>query len=149
MSLTETLQQDMKTALRAGNKLELSALRMALAAIKRQEIDVRESLGDDAIANVLGKLIKQGREAEAQFEAAGRSELAAKEAAEIAVFERYLPKALEPDEVEALIARSIETSGATGARDMGRVMASIKTEAGGRVDMAAVSTRVREILSSG
>jgi hypothetical protein len=138
----------MKAALRAGNKLELSALRMALAAIKRQEIDVRAKLGDDAIVGVLGKLIKQGRDAEAQFAAAGRSELAAKEAAEIAVFERYLPQALRPDEIEALIARAIDGSGAAGPGDMGRVMAAIKTEAAGRVDMSIVSARVREILSA-
>jgi uncharacterized protein len=139
----------MKAALRAGAKLELSALRMALAAIKRQEIEARDTLGDDAVANVLGKLIKQGRDAQAQFEAAGRSELAAKEAAEIAVFERYLPKALSAEEVKALIARAVETTGAAGVKDMGRVMAAIKTEAAGRVDMSAVSTRVREILSTG
>ena len=148
MSLTETLKQDMTTALRAGAKLELGALRMALAAIKLREIEVRGPLGDDAVVSVIGKLIKQGRDAEQQFEAAGRSELAAKEAAEIAVFERYLPKALGVDEVEALIARSIEASGATGASDMGRVMTAIKAEAAGRVDMSAVSARVREILSA-
>jgi uncharacterized protein len=149
VSLTDTLHDDMKAALRAGAKLELSALRMALAAIKRQEIEARDTLGDDAVANVLGKLIKQGRDAQAQFEAAGRSELAAKEAAEIAVFERYLPKALSAEEVKALIARAVETTGAAGVKDMGRVMAAIKTEAAGRVDMSAVSTRVREILSTG
>jgi len=149
VSLTETLKQDMKAALRAGDKLELSALRMALAAIQRQEIELRGKLEDDAVHNVLGKLIKQGRDAEQQFEAGGRSELAAKEAAEIAVFERYLPKALTDDEIGKLIARAIETSAATGVRDMGRVMAAIKAEAGGRVDMSAVGARVREILSAG
>lgn len=149
MSLTETLHEDMKAALRSGAKLELSALRMALAAIKRQEIEVRSALGDDAVANVLGKLIKQGRDALEQFESAGRTELAAKEAAEIAVFERYLPKALSAEEVEVLIARAVEATGATGIKDMGQVMAAIKAEAAGRVDMSAVSTRVREILSTG
>jgi uncharacterized protein len=149
VSLIQTIQDDMKSALRAGEKVELGALRMALAAIRKQEIEVRGTLGDDAILGVLGKLIKQGRDAEEQFRAAGRSELAAKESAEIAVFERYLPKALSPEEVEALIARSIEAAGATGARDMGRVMAAIKAEAAGRIDMGAVSARVREILSAG
>lgn len=139
----------MKAALKAGARLELSALRMALAAIKRQEIEARCALGDDAVLGVLGKLIKQGRDAQQQFEAAGRSELAAKEAAEIAVFERYLPKALSTEEVESLIARSVEATGAAGARDMGKVMAAIKAEAAGRVDMSAVSARVREILSKG
>jgi len=149
VSLIQTIQEDMKSALRAGEKVELGALRMALAAIKKQEIEIRGALGDDAILGVLGKLIKQGRDSEAQFEAAGRSELAAKEAAEIAVFERYLPKALGPEEVETLIARAIEAAGASGVKDMGRVMAAIKTEAAGRVDMGTVSVRVREILSAG
>jgi uncharacterized protein len=149
VSLIQMIQEDMKSALRAGRKVELSALRMALAAIKQQEIEIRGALGDDAILGVLGKLIKRGRESEEQFEAAGRSELAAKEAAEIAVFERYLPKALSPDEVETLITRSIEAAGANGIKDMGRVMAAIKADAAGRVDMGAVSARVREILSAG
>jgi uncharacterized protein len=149
VSLIQTIQEDMKSALRAGEKVELGALRMALAAIKKQEIEVRATLGDDAILTVLGKLIKQGRDAEEQFAAAGRAELAAKEAAEIAVFERYLPRALSPDEVETLIARAVEATGATDVKDMGRVMAAIKADAAGRVDMGAVSARVREILSAG
>lgn len=139
----------MKSALRAGDKIGLGALRMALAAIKTQEIEARGTLADEAVQGVLGKLIKQGRDAQQQFEAAGRSELAAKEAAEIAIFKRYLPKALGDDEVEALITRSIESSGASDVRDMGRVMAAIKADAAGRVDMSAVSARVREILSAG
>jgi uncharacterized protein len=149
VSLSETLQQDMKQALRAGDKLELGALRMAIAAVKRQEIDARSPLSDGGILAVLEKLIKQGREAEQQFEAAGRSELAAKEAAEIAVFERYLPKALSSAEVEGLIKASIESTGATSVKDMGQVMAAIKSAAAGRVDMAAIGARVREILQAG
>jgi uncharacterized protein YqeY len=145
--LTETLQQDMKSAMRSGAKLELGALRMALAAIKRAEIEQRGELSDPDVLRLLEKLIKQGRDAEAQFAAAGRDELAAKEAAEIAVFERYLPSALSQEEVEALIARAIESSGAADVRDMGRVMAAIKAEAAGRVDMGVVSGRVREILA--
>lgn len=138
----------MKSALRAGEKLELSALRMAIAAIKRQEIDSRSKLGDDAILSVLQKLIKQGRDSEQQFQAAGRTELAAKEAAEIAVFERYLPKALSSAELEAVIRKAIAASGAEGVKDMGKVMAAVKAEAAGRADMTVVSSRVREILSA-
>jgi uncharacterized protein YqeY len=148
VSLSETLNQDMKSALRSGQKLELGALRMALAAIKTQEIENRSPLSDAAILGVLEKMIKQGRDAQQQFEAAGRDELAAKEAAEIAVLERYLPEALSEAELDALIMSTIEKSGASGIKDMGRVMAAIKAEAAGRVDMAAVSSRVREILSS-
>ena len=137
----------MKAALRAGEKLELGAIRMALAAIRKQEIEVRGALGDDAIVGLLGKLIKQGREAEEQFAAAGRNELAAKEAAEVAVFERYMPQPLSEGEADALIRRIIESTGAADIKDMGRVMAAVKTEAAGRVDMGAVSAQVRKILS--
>ena len=147
MTISETLQQDMKAALRAGAKLELGALRLALAAIKKQQIEDRAELTDAAVIGVLEKLIKQGRDAEQQYEAAGRAELAAKEAAEIVVFERYLPQALAADELEALIARTITDTGAADVKDMGRVMAAIRAEAAGRCDMAAVSKRVRELLA--
>jgi uncharacterized protein YqeY len=102
VSISETLTNDMKAALRAGEKIELGAIRLALAAIKSKEIEARDSLGDDAIVSLIGKLIKQGQEAHQQFESAGRDELAAKEAAEIAVFQRYMPKALSDEESEAL-----------------------------------------------
>jgi hypothetical protein len=148
VSISEQLTDDMKAALRAGNKLELGALRMAVSAVKKQEIDTRGSLDDTAIIGVLGKLIKQGRDAEQQFQSAGRDELAAKEAAEIAVYERYMPKALGAEELESLIQRAVDTTGASSIKDMGRVMAAIKPEAAGRADMAAVSSRIREILSA-
>lgn len=149
MSLSETLQQDMKQALRAGAKLELGALRMAIAAIKKQEIEQRSALSDGAILSLLEKMIKQGREAEQQYESAGRAELAAKEASEIAVYERYLPKPLSSAEVDSLITQAIASTGATSIKDMGQVMAAIKSEAAGRVDMAAIGARVREMLQAG
>ena len=136
----------MKAALRAGEKIQLGAIRLAIAAIKTKEIDARESLSDDAIIGLIGKLIKQGQEAQQLFESGGRDELAAKEAAEIAVFQRYMPKALSDAETEALIKRAIDDAGASDIKDMGRVMAAIKSEAAGRVDMGAASGRVREIL---
>ena len=148
MSISETLTNDMKAALRAGQKLELGAIRMALAAIKSKEIDARASLDDDAIIGIIGKLIKQGQEAQQQFEAGGRAELAEKEAAEILVFQRYMPKALSDEECEALIRRAIDDAGATEIKDMGRVMAAIKSEAAGRIDMGAASGRVRQILTA-
>ena len=148
MSVATTLQDDMKTALREGKKLELGALRLALSAIKRQAIDTRTTLTEDAEFAVLQKLIKQGRDSQQQFAAAGREDLASKEAAEIAVFERYLPKALSAAELEALIKATIAESGAAGIKDMGKVMAALKAKAQGRADMAAVSGRVREVLSA-
>ena len=149
MSLKDQLQDDMKAAMRSGDKLRLGAIRMAIAAIKKQEIEVRGELADDAIISLLGKLIKQGRDAESQFRSGSRDELADKEAAEVAVFEQYMPKPLSDDELEALIGRAIESTGAAGAADMGRVMGVIKAEAAGRADLGAVSKRVREILARG
>lgn len=149
MTIKETLQQDMKQAMRSGAKLETGALRLLLAAIKTKEIEARAELSDADVTGLIEKQIKQGRDAEAQYESAGRDELAAKEAAEIAVFERYLPAAMSEAEVEALIAAAIESTGAAGIRDMGKVMAAVKEKAAGRIDMAAVSGRVREILSAG
>jgi uncharacterized protein YqeY len=147
VSLANTLQQDMKSALRSGAKLELSALRMLIAAIKKKEIEDQAELDDTAILGVIEKLIKQGRDAQQQFESAGREELAAKEAAEIEVFENYLPQALGAGEVEALIQSAIADTGASEAKDMGKVMGAIKANAAGRIDMGAVSKRVREILT--
>lgn len=138
----------MKVALRAGNKIELGALRLAIAALKRQAIDTRSTLTEDAEFAVLQKLIKQGRDSQQQFAAAGRDDLASKEAAEIAVYERYLPKALSGVELEALIRTAITESGAAGIKDMGKVMAALKARVQGRADMSAVSARVREVLSA-
>jgi uncharacterized protein YqeY len=149
VSISAKLADDMKAALKAGNKVELGALRLAVSAIKKQEIDSRGSLDDAGVIGLLGKLIKQGRDAEQQFQSAGRDELASKEAAEIAIYERYMPKALGADELEALIRHAIDSTGARSIKDMGRVMAAIKPEAAGRADMAAVSKRIREILPAG
>jgi len=146
VSLVDTLQQDMKSALRSGAKIELGALRMLLAAIKSKQIEDRAEPDDAKILSLIEKLIKQGQDARQQFEAGGRAELAAKEAAEIEVFERYLPRALSAAEVDALIQGSIASTGATSIRDMGKVMAAIKSGASGRIDMAAVGARVRELL---
>ena len=149
MSLADTLKQDMKDALRAGDKERLSVLRMALAAVKQREVDSRETLTDEAVTALIEKMIKQGRDALQQFEAAGRAELAAKEAAEIAILQSYLPEPLDPAALDALIAETIAATGATSMKDMGRVMALIKDRAAGRVDMATVNVRVRAALTGG
>lgn len=149
MAIAETLRQDMKAAMRSGEKLETGALRLALAAIKTREIEVLRTLDDADVVAVLERLIKQGRDSEQQFRTAGREELAAKEAAEIAVFERYMPKALSAAETDTLIREAIAEAGATDIKGMGKVMAIVKARAAGRVDMGAVSTRVREILAGG
>lgn len=149
MSLADKLKQDANDALRAGDKPRLSGLRMALAAVKQREVDTRESLDDEQVLAVLEKLIKQGRDAAAQFAAAGRADLAAKETAEVEVLSTYLPEPLEAEALDALISEVIAETGATSMRDMGKVMAGIKTRAAGRVDMAAVNPLVRSKLGAG
>jgi len=147
MPLKSRLESDTKAALRAGDKPRLNVLRMALASIKQREVDSRQTLDDAGIEAVIDKMIKQGEDAAAQFENAGRAELAAKERAEIAVLMSYLPQPLAADEVTALIGECIAATGAESIKDMGKVMAAIKAAAGTRVDMTAVSREVKEALS--
>jgi len=146
MSLKSRLQSDMQHAMRAGHKERLSVLRLALAAVQQREVDSRETLDDTEVLAVLGKMIKQGRDAAGQFAAAGRDDLATKEAVEIGYLEQYLPQQLSEPELTALIAASIAAKGASSIRDMGKVMGAIKTEAGGRADMSVVSALVRAAL---
>lgn len=146
MALAEQLSEDMKAALRAGDKLRLGALRLALAAIRQQEIDTQVELTDADVIRAIEKLIKRGREAETQFRAGGRAEQADKEAAEVAVLGAYLPARLTDAELEALIADAIAVTGATSMRDMGKVMGMLSERAAGRVDMAAANRRVQQLL---
>lgn len=146
MSLTERINQDIKTAMRAGDHARLSTLRMALATIRQREVDTRAVVTDGDVVALLEKMIKQGREAADQFKQAGRDELATKETREIEVLESYLPARLDDAEVDALIAAVIDETGAASIKDMGRVMAAIKARAAGRVDMSAVGAKVRAAL---
>lgn len=148
MSLKNRIQDDMKTALRAGNKERLSVVRMALAAIQQREIDERKTLEIAEETAVIEKLVKQRRESVSQFEQAGRSELAAKESAEIEVLQEYLPEQLEDEQIDAVIDAAIADTGASSMRDMGKVMAEVKKKAQGRADMSAVSARVKQRLGS-
>ncbi len=138
----------MQSALRAGDKARLSILRMALAAVTQREVDTRETLDDAAVLAVLEKMIKQGRDALTQYRDAGREDLAAKEASEIELLRTYLPEPLSDGELESLIADVIDTKGASGLKDMGKVMGGIKVRAAGRVDMGTASQQVREILAA-
>jgi uncharacterized protein YqeY len=148
MSLKARLQEDVNTALRAGDKARVSVLRLALAAIQRREVDSRRQLDDSGVQAVLEKLIKQGEEAAAQYSRGGRTDLVDKETAEIAVLRTYLPKPMDEGDIEALISAAIESTGATSPKDIGKVMQHIKSEAAGRADMAAINARVRALLSS-
>ena len=146
MTLKERITEDMKGALRAGEKDRLATIRMALAAVKQREIDERLMLDDGQVLAVLEKMIKQRKEAIAQFQSGGRADLVAKESAEIAVLQGYLPAQLSAAEIDALITQALASSGASSVKDMGKVMAVIKSQAQGRADMSAISALVRDRL---
>ena len=143
MSLKDRIQDDMKAAMRAKDKQRLGAIRLILAAIKQREVDERIDLNDVQTLAVLEKMIKQRRESLAQYQSAGREDLAAQESFEIELIQTYLPAPLSEADLDALIAHAIAATGAQSVRDMGKVMAAIKDQAQGRADMAAVSTRVK------
>ncbi len=146
MSLKDRIQEDMKAALKAGDKARLGAIRLIMAAVKQREVDERTQLDDRQVLAVLDKMAKQRRESIAQYRAAGRDDLAEKEQAELEIIQSYLPEALSEAEIDALIAAAIRETGAAGIRDMGRVMARLKPQLQGRADMAQVSARVKAAL---
>jgi len=145
--LRERIEQDMKEALRARDRDRLGTLRMIRAAIQQREVDERTTLDDGQVLAVLEKLLKQRRDAVEQYRRAGREDLAAKEEAEMAVIQAYLPQPLGEEELEALVVQTIEAVGAAGPRDMGKVMAALRPKVQGRADMAEVSRRVRARLA--
>lgn len=147
MSLKGRLEEDMKAALRSGDKVRLGALRLALAAIKQREVDSRHPLDDAGVQGVLERMIKQARDALAQYREGGREDLVQKEEAEIAVLQSYLPEPLSDEELDELIADTIDEVGARGLNDIGKVMAALKSKAAGRADMREVNSRVRAALA--
>ncbi len=147
MSLKQQLVDDMKTAMRGGEKERLAVIRLMLAAIKQREVDERIEMDDAQVLAVLEKMLKQRRDSVSQFEAAGREDLAAIERAEMAVIDTYLPTKLDDSELDALVAEAIAQTGATSPRDMGKVMAAAKDKAAGRADMAQVSARIKARLA--
>jgi hypothetical protein len=148
VTLKERITEDMKAAMRASEKERLLTIRMAQAAIKQREVDERILLDDAQVIAVLEKMVKQRRESIVQFEQGGRTDLADKEKAEIALLQSYLPAQLSEAEVEALIQEAVGSTGATSMKDMGRVMAAVKAKAAGRADMGAVSARIKAQLGS-
>jgi uncharacterized protein YqeY len=147
MSLKERITEDMKTAMRGAQKERLGTVRMILAGIKQREVDERVTLDDSQVLAVIDKMVKQRRESIASFEAGGRADLAAKETAEIALLQAYLPAQLSQEEIETLIAAAIASTGAASMKDMGKVMGQLKSELAGRADMGAVSARIKQKLS--
>jgi len=147
MGLKERIQADMQKAAKERNSLALSALRMALAAIKNKEIETRGEIGGDAVLKVLATMVKQRRESIELFERGGRSDLAGKETAEIDVLEAYLPKPLTDAEVESLVREAIAAAGAKSPADMGRVMKELMPKVAGRADGKTVNEIVRRLLA--
>ncbi len=133
-------------AMRARQRERVKALRLVNAAVKQTEIDGRRQLGDDDVVAVLVRMNKQRRDSLAQFEKAGREDLAAIERFEIAVIEEFLPEPLSQADIESAVAAAMETTGAATMRDMGKVMGALRSELAGRADMGAVSRLVRAAL---
>jgi uncharacterized protein len=137
----------MKAAMRAKDAARLSAVRLILAAIKQKEVDERIELGDAEVISVLEKMIKQRRESIAQYEKAARTDLVEAEKFELAVLSAYLPQQLGDTEIQKEIQAAVTESGASGIKDMGKVMALLKARLAGRADMGRVSTLVKSRLS--
>lgn len=147
MSLKQRLTDDMKAAMKSGDKASLGVIRLVNAAIKQREVDERIELDDPAVLAVLEKMVKQRKDSVSQFEAAGREDLAAIERAEIAVIDRYLPEKLGEDELLAAIDAAIVQTGASGPADMGKLMGVLKPALAGKADMGQVSALVRKRLA--
>jgi uncharacterized protein len=147
MPLKDRITEDMKGAMRAGEKERLGTIRLVLAAIKQREVDERITLDDGQVLTVLEKMIKQRKESIAQFESGGRADLVAKEQAELTVLQVYLPAQMSDAEIDALIAEAIAATGAASIKDMGKVMGIVKAKAQGKADMGAVSARIKQKLS--
>ncbi|MGH8373300.1 MAG: GatB/YqeY domain-containing protein [Gammaproteobacteria bacterium] len=148
MSLKEKITNDMKDAMRAGDKPRLGVIRLILAAIKQREVDERITLDDTQVLAVLDKMVKQRRDSVTQFQAGNRQDLADKEQAEIGLIQTYLPAQLGAAELDALVAEAIKTSGAAGIKDMGKVMGLLKPKVQGRADMGGVSALIKAKLGA-
>ena len=147
MTLKGQFQEDMKSAMKAGDKDRLKVVRLALAAFKQVEIDERIELDDSRALVILNKMVKQRRDSVSQFRDGNREDLAEIELAEIAVLETYLPEQLSAAELDQLIDQAIIDSGASSIRDMGKVMGQVKSKAQGRADMGAVGAKVKARLN--
>jgi uncharacterized protein YqeY len=147
MSLKGRIQEDVKSAMKAGDKDRLKVLRLITAALKQVEVDERRELEDADVLSILIKMVKQRKDSVSQYEAGNRQDLADVETAEIGIIETYLPKPLSEDELDDLIDEVIASTGAENIRDMGKVMGAIKSRAGGRADMGLVGSKVKDRLN--
>ncbi|MEO8803758.1 MAG: GatB/YqeY domain-containing protein [Rudaea sp.] len=147
MSLKLRLFEDMKAAMKSGDKRRLGVIRLANAAIKQREVDERIELDDTQVLSALEKMLKQRRDSVSQFQAAGRTDLADQETYEIGVIQDYMPAQMSAAEVDAAIAAAIIESGASGPKDMGKVMGLVKSKVAGRTDMGKLSELVKNKLA--
>ena len=147
MTLKDKLIQDMKIAMKSGDKERLGVIRLINAGIKQREVDERILLDDTQVLSVLEKALKQRRDSVSQFQAAGRTDLADKETFEIGVIQSYLPAQLGAAEVEAIITAAIAESGAAGPKDMGKVMGLVKPKVAGCTDMGKLSELIKVRLN--
>jgi uncharacterized protein YqeY len=148
MNLKARITEDMKSAMRARETGRLNAIRLILAALKQKEVDERIELDDAAVLVILDKMLKQRKDSIAQFEAAGRQDLAQQEHFEVTVLQQYMPQALSAEAVTAIVEKAIQDSGAAGMQDMAKVMALVKPQLAGRADMGQVSGLVKARLGA-
>ena len=148
MSLKDRIQDDMKAAMRAKDAARLSAVRLLLAALKQKEVDERVELADADVLSVIEKMLKQRRESIAQYEKAGREDLAGQERFEIGVLSAYLPQQMDEAELAQAVAAAVAEAGAASVKDMGKVMALLKARLAGKADMGRVSALVRAKLGT-
>jgi uncharacterized protein len=146
MSLKDKITQDMKDAMKAGEKDRLGVIRLILSALKQREVDERIVLDDSQILSVLDKMLKQRRESVAQFTQGNRKDLADKEEAEIKVIQGYMPAQLSDTELDQLVTAAVVESGAASVKDMGKVMGILKPKVAGKADMSAVSAKIKSKL---
>ena len=146
MSLKDKITQDMKDAMKSGDKDRLGVIRLILAALKQKEVDERIVLDDAQVLAILDKMLKQRRESVAQFTQGNRQDLVDKEEAEIKVIQAYMPAQLSDGELEQLVAAAVAESGAASVKDMGKVMGILKPKVAGKADMSAVSAKIKAKL---
>jgi uncharacterized protein YqeY len=141
--LTDRIKDEMKTAMKGGDKFKLGVIRLILAAFKQVEVDERITLDNDRAIQVLDKMLKQRRESIKQYSDAGRSDLAEAEEAEVKIIQEFLPAALSDAEVDAMVQEAIAEAGAVSVKDMGKVMGILKPKMQGRADMSVVSQKIK------
>ena len=146
--LKQQIQEDMKTAMKAGDKPRLGVIRLILAAIKQKEVDERIEVNDEQVLAILDKMVKQRRDSITQYEDAGRTELADQEKFEVGIIQQYLPEQLDEAAILELIDAAIASTGASSMKDMGKLMGSLKPQLQGRADMGQASALIKQKLSS-